>query len=362
VGKLANATATYFKKRTYFRIILVLLILFLWGYLQISELFPIQEHDLNFHAIQEIKHRYTGNTFSFAVLGDSKNSPVFDQVVSRLNQDGDLDFAIIGGDLVLYPTLETYRSFLRQWKKIQIPTLVIPGNHDLAFQDRYLYYSIFGRFYYSFVLGEAKFIFLDNSNEYNLGDEQLAWLNKELKEGLKYKYRFVFMHVPLWDPRDILSSGIRYAHSLKDTDFARRLEDLFLKYKVTILFCSHIHSFYDFTKRGLRTIITGGAGAELVGKDPTHTFYHYLRVKVSNQGVQSELVKIDIKTPFAGIKKYFHIAGLYVSTLGKIYLKHIILGFFILVLGIDAFLEYLFRRKATKIKDFDETVYDKKCK
>ena len=346
--KLASLAASYFKRRTYFRIILVILIILLWSYLQISELFPIKEHDLNFHAIEEIKKRYSGGNFTFAVLGDIKNSPVFDDVVQRLNQDDDLDFAVIGGDLVMYPTLETYKSFLDQWKRIQIPSLVLPGNHDVAFEDRYFYYSIFGRFYYSFSLGDAKFIFLDNSNKYRLEDEQLAWLKDELKDGLKYKYRFVFMHVPLWDPRDFSSTGLQYAHCLKDSDFARMLENLFVKYKVSILFCSHIHSFFDFTRRGLRSLITGGAGAELVG-NPSQTFHHYLRIKVSNKGIQSELVKIDTKTPFAGFKKYLHVAGLYLSTFVKIYLKHLVLGFFIVVLGIDALLEYLFRRNAMKI-------------
>lgn len=66
---------------------------------------------------------------------------------------------------------------------LRIPSLVLPGNHDVAFHDRNMYYSIFGRFYYSFILGNAQFIMLDNSNEETLGDEQTAWLEKKLKYG-----------------------------------------------------------------------------------------------------------------------------------------------------------------------------------
>ena len=343
--KLTDIAGMYFRRRRYFRLFLICLILTFWAYIEISELFPPTEHDLNYHAGQEIKNRYKGGPFTFAVLGDSKNSPVFSHVVQALNSDKDLDFAVIGGDLVLYPTQETYKAFLNQRRDLQIPMLAIAGNHDVAFENDYFYHTIFGRFYYAFVLGDAQFILLDDSNETSLGDEQLHWLKKELADGQQYRYRFVFLHVPLWDPRDSRKTDIRYAHSLQDPDAARQLEDLLLKYKVTILFASHIHAYYNYTPRGLHTIITGGAGAELVSKDPEHRFYHYVKIAVSSHGVQTELVKINLAFPKGGVKKYLNLAKLYALTLGKIYFKYIILGLFVLVLTVDAFLEFLFRKK-----------------
>jgi hypothetical protein len=343
--KLTDIAGVYFRRRRYFRLFLIFLILAFWAYIEISELFPPAEHDLNYHAREEINSRYNGGPFTFAVLGDSKNSPVFSHVVQALNSDKNLDFVVMGGDLVLHPTQETYKAFLNQWRDLQIPMLTLPGNHDVAFENSYFYYSIFGRFYYSFVLGDAKFILLDDSDETSLGDEQLYWLKKELADGLQYRYRFVFLHVPLWDPRDSGKADIHYAHSLKDPDAARQIEDLMLNYKVTIVFASHIHAYYNYTPRGLHTIITGGAGAELVGKDPEHRFYHYVKISVSGRGVQTETIKINLDTPTAGLKKYFNLASLYTLTLGKIYFKYIILGLFVLVLTVDAFLEFLFRKK-----------------
>jgi len=351
--KLSNMATAYFRRRTWFRLALVFITLCLWGYFEISDLFPIKAHDLNYHAMQEIQKRAHGVPFCFAFLGDNKNSPVFNTLVKRLNHDPKLDFAILAGDTVLYPTRETYESFLKQLNSIQIPTLVLPGNHDVAFEDMDFYYKIFGRLYYAFELGAAKFIMLDDSNETGLGDQQTAWLERQLKDGLHDRYRFVFMHVPLWDPRDDNRAGIRYAHSLRDADTARQLEDLFVKYKVSVLFCSHIHAFYETTQRGLKTIISGGAGAELVGSDPKHTFYHYVRVTVSDQGVHTEVVPIGHKTPFEGIKKYLNIAGLYVRTLGKIYAGQILLALFILVLATDGLLEFLYHKKQQRMRQAD---------
>jgi len=345
MGKLTHLAVSYFHRRTYFRLALIVLILCFWGYIEIGDLIPIEEHDLNRHALDAINARYNGGPITFAFFGDPKNSPVFRQIVRKLNKDASLQFAIIGGDLVLYPERETFKSFLEQRRNLEIPSLTFPGNHDVAFDSMYLYYHIFGRMYQAFVLGNAKFILLDDSNETGIGDEQEGWLKKELKDGMNYKYRFVFMHVPLWDPRDKPGVLLRYAHSLKDPDAARWMEELFLKYKVTMLFASHIHAFYDVTTRGLHTIISGGAGAELVGKEPGHTFYHYVRVKVTDQGVRTEVAKLDKAVPFGRFRRYFSIAGLYGRTMGRIYVKYILMFIFIVVLALDGLLEFYYQRR-----------------
>jgi hypothetical protein len=348
MGKITNLAVAYFRRRTYFRLALILVILFFWGYIEIGDLIPIEEHDLNCHALAAIKDRYDGGPITFAFLGDPKNSPVFRQIVDKLNKDASLQFAIINGDLVLYPDRETCASFLEQWRDLQIPSLTLPGNHDVAFGDMSLYYHIFGRMYYAFVLGNAKFILLDDSNETDIGCEQEAWLKKELKDGMHYRYRLVFMHVPLWDPRDKPGVLIRYAHSLKDPDAARHMEELFLKYKVTILFASHIHAYYDVTTRGLHTIISGGAGAELVGKDPDHTFYHYVRVTIADRGIQTAVVKLDKAIPHGRFRRYLSIAGLYGRTMGRIYIKYILLFLFIGALALDGLLEFYYQRRQRK--------------
>ena len=89
----------------------------------------------------------------------------------------------------------------------------------------------------------------------------------------------------------------------------------------------------------------GGGGTELVGKEPKHTFYHYVRVTVNQDQVSTEVVKIDKAVKYSGLKRYASIAGIYVQSLGKIYVKYVLIGFFLLVLIFDGLLEYLYQKK-----------------
>jgi len=93
----------------------------------------------------------------------------------------------------------------------------------------------------------------------------------------------VFLHIPLYDPRD----GEK-PHSLKPEE-ASQLLALFKKYHVTHIFAGHIHAYYAGAWEGLPYIITGGAGAPLSGTDPQHAFYHYLKVTIRGSQVQVQV-------------------------------------------------------------------------
>ena len=227
--------------------------------------------------------------FSFAVFADNKNSiNTFDRIIRQVNKDN-LLFAIDIGDLVYDGEREKFRFFIEQIEKINRPFLTVIGNHELKENGRASYYDLFGRFYYSFTVGRSYFIILDDANEKNIDPWQMDWLKNELRESQNYKYRFVFMHVPLYDPRQ---GYLKEGHSLKDIAFARRLNNLFNKYKITMLFCSHIHGYWQGKWQETPYIITGGAGAELVGSNPEHYFYHWIKVNVSDQKVSYEVVKL----------------------------------------------------------------------
>ncbi|WKY45091.1 hypothetical protein Q5O14_03035 [Eubacteriaceae bacterium ES2] len=50
------------------------------------------------------------------------------------------------------------------------------------------------------------------------------------------------------------------------------------QYQVKTVYLSHIHSYFDFTKDGVRYVISGGAGAELLTQN---SYYHYLIAKLN---------------------------------------------------------------------------------
>lgn len=73
----------------------------------------------------------------------------------------------------------------------------------------------------------------------------------------------------------------------------RRFEDLMTKYKVDTVFLSHINSYFSFIKGGVRYIISGSAGAELL---TPNSYFHYLRVKVTDKEVLPEVILMPSPT------------------------------------------------------------------
>jgi len=283
-----------------------LVLLFASGIKIHSLLTEPQISDRNYHQLQKIDK--SKNNFSFAVFGDNKNSiTTFNNLISKLNKENIL-FSIDDGDLVYDGDNEKFRFFINQIKHLNKPLLTVFGNHEAKEEGRNSYYNLFGPFYYSFQVGNNYFIVLDDSNEKNLDDEQFAWLKNELKVSQTYKHRFVFMHVPLYDPR---KGNYKEGHSLKDLKFAKKLNNLFDKNNVTMLFVSHIHSYYTGVWGKTRYIITGWGGAELAGSDPKHYFYHYIKVNIGNNAVKYDVIKL--KSPdFELLDRWIHDAWIYI--------------------------------------------------
>jgi hypothetical protein len=236
---------------------------------------PVPAHNWNQRKLSRITVADPRN-FTFAVLGDNKgNRSVFEPLLRDIDQDKGIAFAIDDGDLVDGGTMGHYRRFLNQVQEdLSIPLLTAIGNHDLNHGSTHNYQEIFGSTYYSFRVGQGYFIVLDATTEAGFDKIERQWLEQELQKGQAAKVRFVFMHVPVFDPR-----GGAFHKSLPDKD-QRDLLDLFRRYKVTHLFASHLHGYFSGVQAGVPYTATGGAGGPLQGTDPEHFFYHYLKVHV----------------------------------------------------------------------------------
>jgi 3',5'-cyclic AMP phosphodiesterase CpdA len=223
--------------------------------------------------------------FTFAVFGDNKgNHTFFDPLLRDIGRDREIVFAIDVGDLVGNGKRSEYRRFLNQVQKnLTIPFLAATGNHD--FNNGFDHYRrIFGPTYCAFQVGQGYFIVLDATKESGLDKAERQWLEDELRKAQGAKARFIFMHIPPFDPR----GGTYLPHKDKDD-----LLDLFRRYKVTHLFASHIHGYFSGTWEGIPYTITGGAGARLQGNDPEHFFHHYMRVHVNNGKVDLTVRRIN---------------------------------------------------------------------
>lgn len=226
--------------------------------------------------------------FSFVVMGDNRDGDeILKRILERLDKS-EIIFAINNGDLVSHGfswEFEEYREILKHSSK---PIVSAIGNHEvpLLFGDESNFEKYIGKSSFSFSFVNSYFIFVDNANKKRVAQKQMEWLEKELRKSQKYKYRFVFMHVPLFDPR----KGKRArGHSMKDIQNAKELNSLFDRYEVTMLFASHIHSYFKGKWSATPYIITGGAGAP---NTRDGGFYHYIVVKVDKDGVEYMLKRL----------------------------------------------------------------------
>ncbi len=270
---------------------LIIVSLFILGFVAFEfwdHYVPPSVQDRNRREISRIK--VDPADFSFAVFGDHKgHDACFEPLLREVDHDKQISFAFELGDLLRQGRRWFYRRFLNQIEtNLSVPFLAVIGNHDLYRGSSANYREIFGPTYYSFQIGQATFIILDTSARFRFDQSERRWLEAELQRSQTSKIRFVFMHVPPFDPRGCPE----FVKCLSEKD-GKDLLDLFGRYHVTHFFASHIHGYFSGVREGVPYTITGGAGAGLHGKDPEHFFHHYIKVHVSGDGVSMEVKRID---------------------------------------------------------------------
>jgi len=258
---------------------------------------PLPINDWNKKEISRIKVA-DPEDFTFAVFGDNKgNSSFFEPLLKEIDHDKEIAFAIDVGDLVSNGKRGYYRRFLNQVQEsLAIPLLTAIGNHDLNAGSPENYLKILGPAYYAFQVGKSYFIVLDATTESGFDKTERLWLEEELQKAQSLKARFVFMHVPPFDPR-----GRGFNKCLPEKD-GKDLKDLFRRYKVTYLFASHIHGYFSGMWEEIPYTITGGAGGGLQGSDPEHFFHHYVTVHVHNAKANMIVKPVDGRDVMARVR------------------------------------------------------------
>jgi hypothetical protein len=258
---------------------------------------PVPAKDWNRKEFSRIKV-VDPEDFAFAVFGDNKDGySVFDALLKDIDYRMEISFAIDIGDLVPNGKRGFFRRFLKEVQgDLAIPLITAIGNHDLDSGSSDAYQEIFGQTYYSFSLGKNYFVVLDATTESGFNKTERHWLEGELKKAQTSRNRFVFMHVPPFDPR-----GDEFHKCLND---GKELLDLFRHYRVTHLFASHIHGYFTGVWEGIPYTITGGGGGKLQGDDPNHFFHHYVTVRAYQGKVETIARRIEAKD---GIERLFDI-------------------------------------------------------
>ena len=237
-----------------------------------------------------------------AILGDSRDGyDTFGQMIQQIDRI-DPAFVIDNGDLVYSGKPNQYRLFNHLASGLSTTLCTTLGNHDIRKGGRADYTQLYGPAYYSFDYGSSHYAFLDSSPGWTqkkaVTEEQYAWLEKDLAKA-QGKTIIVVSHIPPTDPRnnkqpnpmvayidglgnqvgliekflDSYVDKVTVDHGFQDPQEALRFQKIMSDHGVEKVYLSHIHSFFDYTIDGVRYIITGGAGAELL---TTESYYHYI--------------------------------------------------------------------------------------
>ncbi len=242
---------------------------------------------LNDEMLQRLRQEPEAERFSFAVLGDNRDGDmVFERILKRLEKEK-VAFAVNNGDLVSNGLWYQYERYIEQVKSTSLILISTIGNHDIPFySDCSNFKKYIGEPYFSWSYAQSYFIALNNAAGRSVIGKQLAWLKEELKRSRRFKYRFVFLHVPLFDPRrGYMQSG----HSMHDSANARMLLELFEKYGVSLVVASHIHTLLQGYWGDVPFLITGGAGAP---NSRDGGFFHYVVIDVTPKGFRPRVVRL----------------------------------------------------------------------
>jgi len=222
--------------------------------------------------------------FVFAVCGDNRDgNEVYRKIMDMVVQDG-CAFLINTGDLVSRGYERNFQDFAEQMRDFPLPFFPVPGNHDVSTDGTmaaYLEYSGAPARHYSFDYGLLHFSMVDSS----LGELmrwEMTWLDADLS-ATRQPVKIVVLHYPPFDP-----AGTTHIMRHGNDEFMALMARQGVKY----VFSGHIHS-YDLAERdGVTYIITGGAGAPLYPEDNREAFYHYVRVTVHGEKIETEVVKV----------------------------------------------------------------------
>lgn len=295
----------------------------------------------------------------YIILGDNRDGyDTFEQIIQQVSGQKPV-FVIDNGDLVFSGKPNQYRLFDQMVSNIATTLFTTLGNHDIRGSGRNTYTMLYGPAYYSFDFEDSHFVFLDSSpgwaEKRAISDQQYAWLERDLIKA-HGKRIFVITHIPPEDPRggvtpnkipnyanqveigenwveqklDNYNENEKMDHGFQDPKEAARFENLMSKYHVDTVYLSHIHSYLEYTKGGVRYLITGGAGAELLTEN---SYYHYM---IGEFGDINKITVVELPSPANNyIARYAATVQLFASAMyeeNPVAVVFIIIGFALLIL------------------------------
>ncbi len=159
------------------------------------------EKEINVRNIRRIEEACRDkDTLRFVIMGDSQRwYDETEDFVDDINRKGNVDFVIHGGDLTDFGVTSEFVWQRDILNKLDVPYVVLIGNHDYIGTGEEAFQVIFGKPNFSFIAGRVKFVCLDTNaleNDYTTPIPDFTFIEEEQTARAEEFDRTVFsMHV-----------------------------------------------------------------------------------------------------------------------------------------------------------------------
>lgn len=231
-----------------------------------------RELNLNFYNLKKIKEREQsiGSDYKIVVLSDTHNYySQLDKSIKKINSNKkETAFVIITGDITNLGILQEYEMALKFFRKLEVPFLVLIGNHDYLTNGDKIFTKLFGARNISFQFKDLKLMLLDNNNwEAEERLPSFSWMSEEFAFP-RGTINLVFSHVAPNDPD-------RFSQ-----DFIERFSETILMSNVKYYVNGHNHGPGDDYFGGANHLTVGSVSKGV-----------YLELQFTENGVTHERVR-----------------------------------------------------------------------
>lgn len=266
---------------------------------------PLDSHWKTSAILERLKREKNNGPLRFIVMGDSRPERFlivravypwrqeFERFL-QIMQTLPFDFSMHLGDFVPTGLRGRYHAFFKTLKTYNVawPFLTTIGNHEIKDHGLSHYREAFGTeldYYFDFK-GFRFIVAATMAEAKGLGPHQLSWLESALKTPLR---KIVFTHMP---PAQL----VKWSGAAIDKWLAKifgggfvggsaAFTDLMAEHGVERVYVGHLHGFGLAQYKGVRYILSGGAGSPLYHWHPVrHRIFHFLLVTLDNVGAVKE--------------------------------------------------------------------------
>lgn len=239
---------------------------------------------------------------TFAVIGDTQNSPIIWGRLAQLIYQEQPCFIVHVGDLVQYgPNKNDWvdeffkpaRNLLRFY-----PLYPAIGNHEMHHEWFFRYFDLPApEWFYTLKKGNVLFVFVDTNRDILPGSEQYHKLERILASSSE-TWKIMVHHQPVYVSDEGSYGNTWFQRSVHGDPNEMHLKKLYDMYGVDLELNGHIHT-YERTwplradsvdmKNGVTYITTGGGNDEY-GKDGANKAWYDARTRVTNHFLYISIV------------------------------------------------------------------------